>query len=124
MHQAPDDLHKIQQSENDLETIILRSHHLWIPVLFSVFTGRRLRLVFSRVMLVPLGLQPALWEDQLLGPVGGGAQQGFDVIVVHHLSFQQRVGHLERRTTNKLRFITTEHKAVAQKCSMMKIAMF
>lgn len=63
----------------------VKSGELRVYVLLSALARRRLRLVFSRVLLVSLGLHPALWEDLLLGPVRRRTQQGLDVIVVDHL---------------------------------------
>lgn len=66
--------------------MILRSDQLWIYVLLTALSGRWLRLVLSGVLLVPLSLHPALWDDHLLGAVRRRTQEGFDVVVVHHLA--------------------------------------
>ena len=65
---------------------VIKSGQLRIRVLLSLFAGRWLRFVVSCVLLVPFSLNPALWGDHLLRAVGRWTQQGFNVIIVHHLT--------------------------------------
>lgn len=70
------------------------SDQLQVHVIFPAAAWGRPRF-FGRVLVVPLGLQPALRGDHLLGSVWRRTNEGFDVFVVQHFTLQQRIGQLE-----------------------------
>lgn len=66
-------------------------------LLLLVGGQRGRRLFLSSVLLVSLGFNPTLGRDRFLGPVGGRAKKGFNVLVVDHFFLQQGVCQLERK---------------------------
>lgn len=72
----------------------------WLLLLLLVWRLGRCFLL-PGVLFVPLCLQPALRSNHLLGPVGRGPDQRFDVVVIDHLLLQEGIGQLEKRMETK-----------------------
>lgn len=56
-------------------------------------------LLLSRVLFLPLGVDPPLRCDHFLRPVGRRANESLDVLIVYHFLFQKGVCQLERTGT-------------------------
>lgn len=56
-------------------------------------------LLLPRGLLLPLGINPPLWWDHFLRPMGRWANESLNVLIVYHFLFQKGICQLERTNT-------------------------